>query len=593
MLARPVHHLIATTALAFSAFAANAASGNEGSPGASPPHAPVRVKVIAFNDFHGHLEPPGLAITVRGPQGAVAVPAGGAAYLASAIDHLRAQNPHHAVVSAGDLVGASPLVSALFLDEPTILAANAMRVDFNAVGNHEFDKGWQELLRLQHGGCERFTRWEPCQLDKPFPGARFGFLAANVQRRDGMPLLPATGIKEFRIDGHVVKLGFIGMTLRNTPAMVSPSGVAGLRFVDEAATANALVPQLKAQGVSAIVVLLHQGGEVPGAPLDESRCDGLSGDIVPILRRLDPAIDVVVSGHTHRAYLCDHAQVDPSRPFLLTSAGQYGTLLTDIDLTIDPQARRVVARSARNLVVQGGEGFIAANGRRVEPTARVPSFERHAEIDRLVARYAAAAAPLAERPVGRLAGPVTRTPGPEGDSPLGNLIADAHLAATRAPERGGAQLALTNPGGVRADLVVPPGGGPVTYGQLFRAQPFGNTLVVQTFTGAQLKSLLERQLAGASPRVLYPSAGFGYGWDPQRRPGDRVTRMTLDGSPVTPNQVLRVAMNSFLAEGGDGGGAKARGREAVGGELDLDALVQYIAEHPGLAAPATGRVRRE
>lgn len=572
------------------------ASTPAGPPAAMPATASasgaVRVKLIAFNDLHGHLEPPELAITARGPQGAVPVPAGGAAYLAGAIAQLRARNPHHAVVSAGDMVGASPLVSSLFLDEPTILAANAFGLDFNAVGNHEFDRGWQELLRLQHGGCERHTRLEPCRLDKPFPGARFGLLAANVHRRDGGTLLPATGVKEFRIGAHSVKVGFIGMTLRGTPSIVTPAGVAGLRFADEAATANALVPALKAQGVAAIVVLLHQGGEVPGAAYNEQRCEGLRGDIVPILRKLDPAIDVVVSGHTHRAYLCDHARIDPSRPFLLTSAGQYGTLLTDIDLDIDPVARKVVARHARQVIVQS-EAFTQSSGRRVEPTELVPRFARDPSVERIVARYAAAAAPLAERIVGRLATSVTRQPGPGGDSPLGNLIADAQLAATRAPDRGGAQLALMNPGGVRADLVVPPGGGPVTYGQLFKSQPFGNTLVVKTFTGAQLKALLERQFFGASPRVMSPSAGFSYRVDPRRPGGQRVSEMRLDGEPVRPDQILRVTVNSFLASGGDSFEDFNAGRDALGGELDVDALEHYISSHPDLVPPRAGRIVRD
>lgn len=578
-------------ALAASLLAACAAPADE-PPQAAPAPGPVRVKIIAFNDLHGHLQPPGLAITARGPQGNVQVPAGGAAYLAGAIAHLRARNPHHAVVSAGDMVGASPLVSSLFLDEPTILAANAFGLDFNAVGNHEFDRGWQEMLRLARGGCERHTRQEPCRLDKSFPGARFGILAANVHARDGATLLPATGIKEFRAGGHVVKVGFIGMTLRGTPSIVTPAGVAGLRFADEAATANALVPQLKAQGVSAIVVLLHQGGDVPGAGYNDKRCDGLAGDIVPILRKLDLAIDVVVSGHTHRAYVCDHAHLDPARPFLLTSAGQYGTLVTDIDLDIDPVARKVVARRADNLIVQG-EAFTNAAGRRVEPTALVPRFQPDLAVERLVARYAAAAAPLTERPVGRLAASITRQSGSGGDSPLGNLIADAQLAATRAPERGGAHLALMNPGGVRADLLVPAGGGTVTYGQLFTAQPFSNSLVVKTFTGRQLKAVLERSLLGANPRPMFPSNGFAYRYDPGRGAGQRITQMTLDGVPVRPDQVLRVTMNSFLASGGDNIPEFNEGRDALGGDLDVDALEQYIAARPGLAPPATGRVVRE
>ena len=220
----------------------------------------VDIGLIAFNDFHGNLEPPHIAIPIRSQQGVERVPAGGAAYLASAIAQLKARHPHHAVITAGDMVSASPLVSALFLDEPTIEAVNHMQIDFSAVGNHEFDRGWQELLRLQQGGCEKFTVREPCQISKPFEGAQFRFLAANTVREDGQPLLPATGIKRFSQGDATVAVGFIGMTLKATPTMVSPAGVKGLRFEDEAATANALVPQLRAQGADVIVVGIHEGG---------------------------------------------------------------------------------------------------------------------------------------------------------------------------------------------------------------------------------------------------------------------------------------------------------------------------------------------
>jgi len=280
--------------------------------GSAPAH--IDITLIGFNDLHGNLEPPHMAHRVQGPTGPVLAPAGGMAYFASAMAALKAQSPHHAVVSAGDMVGASPLVSSLFLDEPTIEAVNRMQIDFNAVGNHEFDRGWRELLRLQNGGCEKFTSREPCRISKPFEGAQFGLLAANTVREDGRTLLPATGLKRFTEGGVTVTMGFIGLTLQATPTMVSPSGVAGLRFEDEAATANALIPQLKAQGADVIVVAIHEGGGTT-AGVQETSCAGLSGDIVPILERLDPAVDVVVSGHTHQAYVCDYSRVNPAKPF--------------------------------------------------------------------------------------------------------------------------------------------------------------------------------------------------------------------------------------------------------------------------------------
>jgi 5'-nucleotidase len=559
---------------------------------AGAPEAPstVTIKIVAFNDLHGNLQPPRLSIAAPGPAGTtVAVPAGGAAYMASAIQSLKAQNPHTAVVSAGDMIGASPLVSALFLDEPTIEVVNAIKIDFNAVGNHEFDKGSKELLRMQTGGCEKFTLREPCLLNKSFPGANFGYLAANVFKADGSTLFPATGVKEFAGPGYRIKVGFIGMTLRGTPAVVTPAGVAGLRFADEAATANALIPQLKAQGADAIVVVVHEGGVTTGGYNDKS-CPGLAGAIVPILDKLDTAVDVVVSGHTHRSYICDYGRVNPGKPFLLTSAGQYGTLLTDIALTIDVRNKRVLGKSANNVIVQS-EGFMNAAGVAVNITPLYPGFQKDAAVEKIIRLYAAAAEPLAQRVVGSLSASVVRATSPSLESPLGNLVADSQLAATRAPERGGAQIAFMNPGGVRADLLVPGGGGPVTYSQLFSVQPFGNSLIVKSMTGAQIGALLEQQFKNmTSPRVLFCSAGFSYRYDLKRAAGSRVSDMRLAGVEISATTVYRVAMNSFLASGGDGFSAFAEGRDALGGELDVDALENYLKTSPGLKPPATDRI---
>ena len=560
--------------------------------GTPAPPSTVTIKIVAFNDLHGNLQPPRLSIVAPGPAGTtVAVPAGGAAYVASAIQSLKAQNPHTAVVSAGDMIGASPLVSSIFLDEPTIEVVNAIKIDFNAVGNHEFDKGSKELLRMQTGGCAKYTLREPCLLNKSFPGANFGYLAANVFKADGDTLFPATGIKEFTGPGYRIKVGFIGMTLRGTPGVVTPAGVAGLRFADEAATANALVPQLKALGADAIVVVVHEGGMTTGGYNDKS-CPGLAGDIVPILDKLDAAIDVVVSGHTHRSYICDYSRVNPGKPFLLTSAGQYGTLVTDINLTIDPRNKRVLGKSANNVIVQS-ESFMNAAGVAVNITPLYPSFQKDAAIEKIIGRYAAAAEPLAQRVVGSLSASIVRAPSQSLESPLGNLVADSQLAATRSPERGSAQIAFMNPGGVRADLLVPTGGGPVTYSQLFSVQPFGNSLVVKSMTGAQIKALLEQQFKNiASPRVLFCSAGFSYSYDLKRAAGSRISDMRLAGVAISPAAVYRVAMNSFLASGGDGFSAFAEARDALGGELDVDALESYLKSKPGLPPPATDRITR-
>jgi 5'-nucleotidase len=556
--------------------------------------APVSVKIIAFNDFHGALEPPRQAVPATAPDGSeVRVPAGGAAYFASAVRSLRAQNPNSVVVAAGDLISASPLVSAQFLDEPTILAMNMIGLDFNAVGNHEFDRGRAELLRMQNGGCARHTTREPCRVDADFPGARFRFLAANVLTESGAPLFPGHAIRSFGEGESAVRIGFIGLVLREAATLVTPAGVAGLTFADEADTVNALVPRLRAEGADAIVVLIHQGVETEVGYNDHS-CRGMDGDLMPILARLDPAVDLVVSGHTHNAYICDYGRIDPSRPILVTSAGRSGTLLTDITLSIDPARSRVIERRADNLIVQG-EAYTGSSGP-VPLTDLYPRYPRDAAVAALVERYAAAAAPLADRVVGRLTGPALRETAESGESVLGNLIADAHLAATRAPESGNARIAFTNQTSVRADLV-PAADGGVTFGQLFAAQPFGNNLIVKSMTGRQIRALLEQQFASgtnsvARPIMLLPSRGLTYSYDLTRPQGQRILELRLDGRPIGDTAVYRVTMNSFLATGGDNFTLFREGTDQYGGPLDIEALERYLAAGSPLGPPAADRIRR-
>ena len=581
--------------LAASVALAGCATIDGGEPAAAPAVEPVSVKIIAFNDFHGNLEPPRQSVTVPGTGSAteppVRAPAGGAAYLASAIERLRAENPRHAVVAAGDMIGGSPLVSALFLDEPTILAMNLIRVDFNAVGNHEFDRGRAELQRMQYGGCARNTQRDPCRVDADFPGADFAFLAANVLTEEGEPLFAPYGIRRFGSGANEVRVAFIGMTLEGTPTIVTPGGIEGLSFEDEADTVNALIPRLRSEGAEAIVVLIHQGLDLPQDYPGEG-CEGLEGELRPILDRLDPEVDLVVSGHTHNAYICDYGSVNPARPFLVTSAGRYGAMLTDIDLLVDPVGGDVVAREAANLIVQG-EAYVSGSGP-VPLTDRVPVYPRDPAVAALVERYAAAAAPLAARVVGRMSAPALRASAPSGESVLGNLIADSQLAATRSPQAGGARIALMNGFGVRADIV-PAADGSVTYGQLFAVQPFGNSLVVKSFTGAQLRALLEQQWNSGSnsvarPNMLMPSRGFTYAYDLSRPPGQRILDLRLNGEPIRDDAAYRVTMNSFLATGGDNFTVFTEGENPIGGPQDIDAFEAYIAASSPLTPPEANRI---
>ena len=549
-------------------------------PRTMPPVAagPVEVQILGINDFHGNLEPPRNTIDVTRADGSVAkVPAGGVAYLAGAAKALRAGKPYSVTVSAGDMIGATPLVSALFLDEPSIAAMNLVGVEYNAVGNHEFDKGSAELLRMQSGGCAKYTTRQPCKVE-PFTGARFKFLAANVRRGDGSTLFPGTAIKDF---GRV-QVGFIGMTLKETATLVTPAGVAGLTFADEAATANAAIPGLKAAGADAIVLLIHQGARTKGGYNDKN-CPGLDGDILPILDRLDPAIDVVVSGHTHAAYVCERARPGGGQPILLTSAGRYGTLITDLRLTID-SVRGLVARRADNVIVQS-EGFGT-----VALSDTAPRFAADRATRMLVDRYVAAARPEAARNVGRLSGSATRTEDADRETSAGNLIADAQLAAGRGA---GAQIAFINSGGVRTDLA-PGAGGTVTFGDIFAMQPFGNNIVVKTLTGAQLKTLLEQQFASGSnsaadPNMLLPSRGFAFDYDLSRPAGQRIVRMVLAGRSIDPAATYRVAVNNFLASGGDNFTVLTEGRDATDAGTDIDAIEAYL--RGGASVPTTDRIR--
>lgn len=529
---------------------------------ATRPTEPVAVKVLAINDFHGNLLPSAGGIRIKDPADpakTVTVKAGGAEHLATAVQQLRAKNPNHIFVAAGDLIGATPLLSALFKDEPTIESLSLMGLETSAVGNHEFDKGATELLRMQNGGCAA----DGCKGPAPFKGAQFKYLAAStVDTASGKTLFPAYHVKSFQ----GIPVAFIGLTLKDTPTIVVPDGVKGLEFRDEAATVNALVPQLRAQGIEAIVLLIHEGGVATG---DYNECPGISGPIVDIVKKLDKAVDLVVSGHTHRAYNC---RIDGR---LVTSGDKYGTIVTEIDLVLDPKSGDVTSAKAANNIV------------------RTESFAKDPRQTELIAAYEKLARPLAQRVVGRLGGALPQTAAPNGESPLGQVIADAQLAATRAA---GAQLALMNPGGIRAPLNMP-ADGQLRYENLFAVQPFYNNLVTLTLTGAQLLQVLEQQWAGqpsAAGRPLQVSRGFSYTWDASRPPGQRVLAdsLKLDGRPVTATDTLRVTVNSFLASGGDNFTALKQGRDARTGMMDIDALEAFVKANPTLAPGLPDRVTR-
>lgn len=546
---------------------------------------PVTVGIAAINDFHGNLLPPKQSAVVRAPDGTtVGLPAGGAAYLASALDSVRGRYPNHVTVAAGDLIGGTPITSALYADEPAITALTRMGLDIASVGNHEFDGGVAELRRKQTGGCAKFTSREPCQVEK-FAGAGFEYLAANVLTPDGKTLFPATTLRSFGSGRQRVTIGFIGMTLEGTGGLVPPEVSKEVRFADEADTANALVGDLKRKGADAIVLLIHEGGRTTGAPNPDG-CEGLNADIRPILDRLDTRIDVVVSGHTHWSYVCDYAAYNPAKPFLLTSAGVWGGFVTDITLQIDPATGKVTAKRARNIAVQS-EPYVAGRGP-VAVDPRFPAFSPRPDIAAYVARYAEAASAFATRKVGWLAEPIEKNEGTAQNrgGPLGQLIADAQLAATRSA---GAQIALMNPFGVRRSIA-PAADGSVTFGDIYAVQPFNNDLFTLTYTGAELKAILEQGFDAEGPeQILTPSAGFAYSYDRSRPVGDRIAAMTLDDKPIDPTADYRVTVSNFLANGGDTFTGFTKGRGRTLGPSDIFALEAWLKPSTPRRAPREER----
>lgn len=520
-------------------------------PAAAQTAAPVELRILAINDFHGNLRPPPGGIRINDPEDKnkkVMVAAGGAEYMATLVKQLREGHKNTIFVAAGDLIGASPFLSAMFHDEPSVEALSMMGLAITSVGNHEFDEGRTELLRMQNGGCHPE---DGCQGPRPFTGAKFHYLAAStIETATGKSVLPPYEVREF----EGIPVAFIGLTLKETAGIVSPAGIAGLEFRDEAETVNALVPQLKAQGVEAIVVLIHQGGEPSG---DYNECPAITGPIVEIAKKFDRAVDVVVSGHTHRAYVCD---IDGR---LVTSGDKYGTLVTAIDLKLDPATRDIVSARAENVIVSN-----ASLAKDPEQTALIDAYDK-------------LSAPIANRPAGSVTQTLSRVPNDAGESALGDVIADAQLAATSNAKDGSAVIALTNPGGIRTDII-PKENGAVSYGDLFASQPFRNRLVTMTLTGSQLKNMLEQQwLDPKRPRILQASIGFSYTWDASKPLGERIMadKMTLNGKPIEPATGYRVTLNDYLAVGGDGFTVAKQGASPQYGGYDADALFAFFKAH--------------
>nr|WP_237528116.1 MULTISPECIES: bifunctional metallophosphatase/5'-nucleotidase [unclassified Streptomyces] len=544
----------------------------------------VDVQLLSFNDFHGNLQPPAGSsgqVTERQADGSEKkIDAGGVEYLATSLRTARKGNPYSVTAAAGDLIGASPLLSGLFHDEPTVEAMNKLDLDVTSVGNHEFDEGAKELARMQNGGCHPkdgcFEKGKGGK-EKKFEGADYPYLAANVtDEKTGKPIL-----KPYWVWKHKgVKVGFIGVTLEGTPDIVSADGVKGLKFHDEIETVNKYAKILDKQGVKSIVTLIHEGG-VPKSQTYNYDCDspgagdGISGPVTTIAKGITPKVDALVTGHTHNAYVCTIP--DPAgKPRMVTSASSFGKLYTDTTLTYDRKTKDIVRTSVRS-----------ANHVVSREQAKAP------DMTSLISRWDKLAAPVANKAVGYVSGDIPGRGAGVPESPLGDLISDAQLAHAKSidPE---ADLALMNPGGIRSDIVYKASGsegdGVVTYGEAFTVQPFSNTVNLVDLTGAQLVTGLKQQVSGsneASPKILQVSQGLTYTLDMTKTGADRVVAdsIKLNGKAIDPAATYRVAMNSFLAGGGDGFAELGKGTKPVVGSDDLKAFNDYLTANSSADKP--------
>jgi 5'-nucleotidase len=559
-------------------------------------HGVAKGKLLTFNDFHGNLEPPtGSGGLVNGN------PAGGVEYLATHLTRLRQQGADAGqkviTAGAGDMIGASPLTSAAFHDEPSIETLSQLGLEVTSVGNHEFDEGVTELKRMQRGGCHPT---DGCQDGDGFAGADFRYLAANVvDKRTRLPILPPFDIKI--VQG--VPVAFVGMTLKGTPSIVNPAGITTVDFLDEVQTANSYADLLGWLGIKSMVLLIHEGGQQnpPPTPQDPSGCANFAGPIAGIVAGLRPAYGLVVSAHTHRFYSCALPNSSGASS-VVTSAGSFGTLITNIDFTLDKKTRKFASIAAQNVIVENGvrlpDGSWAkdAAGNFIRNPDLVDAGEKA-----IVDKYRTAIAPIANRVVGKITTDITRTVNPAQESALGDVIADAQLAYTRSAPAS-AQIALMNPGGIRADLsfAFSPGGeapGDVTYGEGFTVQPFNNLVVTQTLTGALLKEVLEQQFVGfggqTTQRVLQISAGLTYSWDSTKAPGEKVSNLALNGVPIDPAASYQVTTNDFLANGGDGFTKLTGGTNRITAPgFDIDALVAHLGAGAPVAPGPQNRINK-
>ncbi|MCZ2829534.1 bifunctional metallophosphatase/5'-nucleotidase [Modestobacter sp. VKM Ac-2986] len=590
----------------------------------------VPVQLMTFNDFHGRINQPGGndgKATLPGADGAYgtaddeSIAVGGAASLAAHVARTREQfvtdggsADGSLLIGLGDLVGASPFESAAVRDESTLEVMNALGVAVSVVGNHEFDRGTDELRRISGvtdgvstddvTACEGVeVGVTGCFTDstgEPFAGTDFPYLAANVvDKGTREPILPPYAVVEA---GGGRSIAFVGVVTDSTPTIVSPTGIADVDFLDEAESINRYVPELQAQGVEAIVALVHEGGDNTGEDgADPNGCDELTGSVVDINAATDAAVDLIVSAHSHQGYNC--MLTDPAgQPRLVTQAEYYGRMITDVRLVLDGET--------------GDVDRLCADYR-AQSTYNVRDAE-DAGIAGIVEHWTDLAAEEGDRVVGSATEAIARPGGlvdtdndpstppvfrddRTAESGLGNLVAQAQLESVQGdPAYGDPVIAFMNPGGLRADIEA----GDVTYADLFNVQPFSNTVNTTTLTGADVRGVLEQQFQQVSPGAttgngprnstlrLGTSEGLSYRYDLSKPYGQRIdpTSITVLGQPLDLTAEYRVAANSFIIGGGDGFTAFTNGDERgigpVSGPVDVDSAVAYFETNSPVPEPA-------
>ncbi len=525
------------------------------------------IHIIALNDFHGYIQPsPYTYPDPDNPGETITVQAGGVSALSGLMRELRDDYPNLLFIAAGDLVGASPPISAMFADEPSIVALNMLDLDLTSLGNHELDEGKEELYRQIDGGCDSPRPDKACQYRTEFLGSDYDYIAANLIDTDKQ----ATAVAPYVIkQTKGIRVAFVGGVVSDLSNLIPLSSHEGLETLDEADAINAVLPEVKAQDVDVIVAVIHEGGYGHAGAND---CSGLSGPIVDIAERLSSDVDVLVTGHTHRAYICEVGGL------LVTQGHHYGHLLTHLQVTLD-SAGDITTIDAQNILV--------------DPDA----YEADPGMAMFEADLLLRTSETLNRPIARIGAlSIDRRTNGAGECAMGNLTADAQLFAT---EHLGAQIALMNYGGIRSDLLVSDISSPVTYNQIAAVHPFKGTLQLAWLTGAQLKTLLEQQWpedGGFNP--LQVSEGFSYTWDASKPRGQKVRDMQLDGIAIAMDQSYGVVASAFLMDGGDGfKGFAAGSNRRDTGVRELIALTDYLVTNAENGEPAgrtdvAGRITR-